>query len=43
MTTGVIIILGLIVSVLISSKLIDVGSLEDRDEYRITIFKKEVI
>lgn len=40
MTTGAIIILGLIVLVLISSKLIDMSSLEDRDEYRIMIFKK---
>ena len=34
MTTGVIVILGFIVSVLISSKLIDMSSLEDRDKYR---------
>ena len=34
MTTGVIIILGLIVLVLISSRLIDVGSLEDRNKHQ---------
>ena len=34
MTTGVIIILGLIFSVLIASKFIDIDSLEDRDKYR---------
>jgi len=34
MTAGVIIILGFIVSALISSKLIDMGSLEDRGKYK---------
>ena|GEM_PF-4484532 len=34
MTTGAIIILGFIMSVSISSKLIDMGSLEDRDKYK---------
>lgn len=34
MTTGIIVILGVIVSALISFKLIELGSLEDRDKYR---------